>query len=102
MENEEPKKKKKVVLVVGTGGVASVAMEMIARLEKEHEIVVVEAANELKDFRKKEVVIPIRNLICEIPVNNYDYSLHKKSEDEILKRQNKLREKHFNKNCTKR
>ncbi len=105
MENEEPKKKQVILLVGSVGGNVCATARLLARLEQEHKgaIIVVGNSNEEKKniILEQEIVIPIRNLICEIPTNNYDYFAEKKAQDEMLKRQNKLREKHFNKNSSK-
>lgn len=109
MENEEPKKPKRIYVIGSVGGNISASMALLHKLEEIHkgEIIILESSKDLKKhlFHEKEVLkevtIPIRNLICEIPVNNYDYFAEKKAQDENLKRQNKLREKHFNKNSTK-
>ncbi len=105
MENEEPKKKRTVLVVGSVIGSACTTARLLARLEAEHKgaIIVVESSREEKKniILEQEIVIPIRNLLCEIPTSNYDYSAHKKAEDEMLKRQNKLREKHYNKNSAK-
>lgn len=105
MENEEPKKPRRIILIGSVGGNVAASAALIHSLREKHksEIIVVETSKEARDFliKEKEVVIPIRNLICEMPVSDYDPSLYKKNEERMLKQQNKLRQKHFDKNSAK-